>query len=48
LRRAYKTLYKSGFTLEEAKTALTQQLVDCPEIAPLLAFLSASERGIIR
>jgi UDP-N-acetylglucosamine acyltransferase len=48
LRRAYKTLYKSGFTLEEAKTALTQQLSECPEIAPLLAFLSASERGIIR
>ena len=48
LRRAYKTLYKSGFTLEEAKTALTQQLAECPEIAPLLAFLSASERGIIR
>jgi len=48
LRRAYKTLYKSGFTLEEAKTALTQQLAECPEITPLLAFLSASERGIIR
>jgi UDP-N-acetylglucosamine acyltransferase len=48
LRRAYKTLYKSGFTLDEAKTALSQQLADCPEIAPLLAFLSSSERGIIR
>ena len=48
LRRAYKTLYKSGFTLDEAKTALTQQLAECPEIAPLLVFLAASERGIIR
>lgn len=48
LRRAYKTLYKSGFTLEEAKTALAQQVAECPEIAPLLAFLAASERGIIR
>ncbi len=48
LRRAYKTLYKSGFTLEEAKAALTQQSAECPEVAQLLIFLAASERGIIR
>ncbi|MEW5943737.1 MAG: acyl-ACP--UDP-N-acetylglucosamine O-acyltransferase [Pseudomonadota bacterium] len=48
IRRAYKTLYRSSLTLEEAKEALTQQLGVCPEIAPLLDFLAQSSRGIIR
>jgi len=48
LRRAYKTLYKSGFTLEESKIALSQQMAECPEIGPMLEFLATSERGIIR
>jgi UDP-N-acetylglucosamine acyltransferase len=48
IRRAYKTLYRSSLTLEEAKQALTQQLGVCPEIAPLLDFLAQSSRGIIR
>lgn len=48
LRRAYKTLYKSGFTLEESKAALSQQLAECAEIAPMLEFLTTSARGIIR
>ena len=48
LRRAYKTLYKSALTLEEAKQALALQVAECPEIGLLLDFLALSQRGIIR
>jgi UDP-N-acetylglucosamine acyltransferase len=48
LRRAYKTLYKSGLTLEEARLALAAQASDCPEVAALLEFISGSRRSIIR
>jgi UDP-N-acetylglucosamine acyltransferase len=48
LKRAYKTLYKSGLTLEQAKLSLKDQLADCPEIQHMLEFLEASGRGIIR
>ena len=48
LRRAYKTLYKSGLTLDEAKKELSLQLSQCPEIQPVLDFLAVSSRGIIR
>lgn len=48
IKRAYKTLYRRGLGLEEARAALAEQLVDCPEIGLLTAFLEASSRGIIR
>ncbi len=48
LKRAYKTLYKSGLTLEEARKQLAQQVEKCPEIAAVLEFLAGSTRGIIR
>ena len=48
LRRAYKTLYKSGLTLADAKQALQEQSRTVPEIALLLDFLATSTRGIIR
>lgn len=48
IKRAYKTLYKSGLTLEEAKLALAGQARACPEIQLLLDFLADSTRGIIR
>ena len=46
LRRAYKTLYKNGLTLEEAKRELAASPI--AEVAPLLAFVAASTRGIVR
>jgi len=48
LKRAYKTLYKAGLTLEQAKQSLTEQSAECPEIKPILDFLEVSSRGIIR
>ena len=48
IKRAYKTLYRNGMTLEEAKKELTQQLDKCSEIGILLEFLNTSSRGIVR
>ena len=48
IKRAYKTLYKSGLTLEQAKLALAEQTLTCPEIQILTDFLAHSTRGIIR
>jgi UDP-N-acetylglucosamine acyltransferase len=48
LKRAYRTLYRSGLTLDAAKVALAEQVAACPEVAPLVEFLARSERGIVR
>jgi UDP-N-acetylglucosamine acyltransferase len=48
IKRAYKTLYRAGLTLEEAKAALTEQCKDAPDLNILLDFLTTSTRGIIR
>jgi UDP-N-acetylglucosamine acyltransferase len=48
LKRAYRTLYKSGLMLEEARAKLAQEAGTHPEIQPILDFLTVSKRGIIR
>ena len=48
LRRAYKTLYKSGLTLAEARAELQRQAPDAPAVASLVDFLGRSTRGILR
>ena len=48
LRAAYKTLYKSGLTLAQAKETLATQALDNSEIGILSEFLSRARRGIIR
>jgi UDP-N-acetylglucosamine acyltransferase len=48
LKRAYRSLYRSGLTLEEAKTQLAAQAATSPEVHPLLDFLAVPGRGIVR
>lgn len=48
VKRAYRTLYRSGLSLEEAKRALAAQAADSPEVAALHDFLARSKRGFIR
>jgi UDP-N-acetylglucosamine acyltransferase len=48
IKRAYKTLYKSGLTLEQARSALLEQVREITEIQPLIDFLAVSSRGIVR
>ena len=48
IKRAYKTLYRNGLTLEEAKLELAEKQKNCQEIGLLLDFLNTSTRGIVR
>jgi UDP-N-acetylglucosamine acyltransferase len=48
LKRAYRTLYRSKLTLEEAVGELSRQAADCSDIRLLLDFLAQSSRGIVR
>jgi UDP-N-acetylglucosamine acyltransferase len=48
LKRAYKTLYKSGLTLADAKAELARQAGENAAVRPLAEFLENSTRGIIR
>ena len=48
IKRAYRSLYRAGLSLEEAKRELAAQAAQCPEVGALLAFLARSTRGFIR
>jgi UDP-N-acetylglucosamine acyltransferase len=48
LKRAYKTLYKSGLSLAEAKAELVKQAAEAPEVRAFSDFLAGSTRGILR
>ncbi len=48
IKRAYKTLYKSGLKLEQAQAAIAAECRTTPELQPLADFLSAAGRGIVR
>ena len=48
VKRAYRSLYRSGLTLEAARRELEAQAAEWPEVGLLAAFLGDSSRGIIR
>lgn len=48
IRRAFKTLYRQGRTLDEARTIITAESADTPELSILADFLAQPGRGIIR
>ncbi len=48
IKRAYKTLYRSGLTFAEAKLQLASEAMASPELKILAEFLEASTRGIVR
>ena len=48
LKRAYRTLYRTGLALEEARRALESQATACPQVRDILEFLAQSRRGFIR
>ncbi len=48
LKRAYKTLYRQGLTLEDAVHKLEEMIPECRHIQVLLDFIKKSKRGIIR
>jgi UDP-N-acetylglucosamine acyltransferase len=48
IKRGFKTLYKSGLPLDEARAAISAATGAIPELAPLSEFLDTAGRGIIR
>ena len=49
IRRAYKSLYRAGLKLEDARQVIAQQVQTCPELSVLSGFLeTTSQRSIIR
>ena len=48
LRRAYKVIFRKGFTIQQAISELEIMQVDCPEILPRIDGLNQSTRGIVR
>lgn len=48
LKKAYKTLFMAGMKLPEAVAAIKSEIIGCPEVDYLLAFIEKSKRGICR
>ncbi|HEX4333789.1 MAG TPA: acyl-ACP--UDP-N-acetylglucosamine O-acyltransferase [Usitatibacter sp.] len=48
LKRAYKTLYKSGLSLADARAELDRQGIESPEVRAFADFIGRSKRGILR
>ncbi len=48
VRRAYKTLYREGLSLDDARARIGADAQAAPVLAPLAAFLAATPRGIVR
>jgi UDP-N-acetylglucosamine acyltransferase len=48
LKRAYRTLYRSGLGIDEARRDLEKQIPGCEPVRELVEFLDSSKRGIIR
>jgi len=48
VKRAYKTLYRSGLSLAAAREAIAAEATSWPELTPLVEFIGVPGRGIIR
>jgi UDP-N-acetylglucosamine acyltransferase len=48
IKRAYKTLYREGLTLADARDKIGHMLNQTPELGGFHAFISAPGRGIVR
>jgi UDP-N-acetylglucosamine acyltransferase len=48
IKRAYKTLYRSSLTLEDARVQIAAGAKEVAALAPLAVFLETAGRGIVR
>lgn len=48
IKAAYKVLYRSGLSLDDARDELERRVTDVPELELLTRFLQSGKRGIIR
>ena len=48
LKKAFRILYRSGLTLQEAIATMEHELDSCEPVEHLMRFLRTAERGILR
>ena len=48
IKRAYKTLYRNGLTLDEARKQIAEAAASAPELQQFSDFIADSGRGIVR
>lgn len=48
IKRAYRALYRSGLSLEEARQRIAEIALESPEVQPFEVFIANSPRGIVR
>ena len=48
IRRAYKTIYTSGLTLDEAKAELARSAAGAPDVQAMLDFINSGQRPLFR
>lgn len=48
IKRAYRTLYKSGLPLAEAREQLAAMAQDAPDVREMLDFIDRSQRSLVR
>ena len=48
IKRAYRALYMSGASLEDARARLAQIAADSADVRDFLAFIDSGERGLLR
>lgn len=48
IKRAYKSLYRKGLTLDEARVEIAALARETPELAPFAEFINTPGRGIVR
>jgi len=48
IKRAYRALYMSGASLEEARARLAEIAAQSPDVREFLAFIDSGERGLLR
>ncbi len=48
LKRAYKTLFRQGLTLEQAMEQLASTARECVDVNTMLSFIKHSKRGVVR
>jgi UDP-N-acetylglucosamine acyltransferase len=48
IKGAYRTLYRSGLSLEDARQSLAEQAQACPQVGAIVDFLAGAKRGLLR
>ena len=48
IKRAYKTLYRNGLSLDEARKQIAEAAAQTPELQLFSDFIAESGRGIVR